>query len=380
MLGQARAEADTVQHRHLLEDAGPLTRRLCSLHDDLLARVPGVDRIACVLYDAGDDLLKTFVHSTRQGHPIVDYAARLSEVPSLRRLARLREYRVIDDIPREIGPNSTHSRWLLEQGYRSSFTVPLHDRTQTLGFVFYNSMLPYAFDSQMQQDLILYSSLINIAILAEPAEVASIVTAAQIAREFTGLRDFEVGAHLDRMARLAHLIARGLVESHGLTEAYIEQIYLFSRLHDIGKIGIPNSVLYRPGPLDTHERAMMEKHVENGLEIVDLILESLGLHGSDDAAMLRDIVGCHHELLDGSGYPMGLSGESISLAARIATVADIFDALTSSRPYKRAWSVNEAFEELLHLVRLGKLDADCVLALHRHRREAVEIVGEAEAA
>lgn len=370
------SSASAIEHRFPAEGEGPLARRLCRLHEDLLARVPDVDRIACALYQPGDDLLRTHVHSTRRGRPIVDYAARLQDVPSLQRLARLRQFRVIDDIPQEIGTGSVHSRWLLDQGYRSSFTVPLHDSGQVMGFVFYNSMQTGAFDPQRQQDLILYSSLINIALVAQPADAPSIVAAAQIAREFTGLRDFEVGAHQDRMARVAQLIARDMAPARGLTDRYVEQVYLFSRLHDIGKIGIPNSVLYRAGPLDAAERAKMEGHVGNGLGIVDMILDTLGMQGSEDAAILREIVGGHHEYLDGTGYPLGLKAPEIPLASRIATVADIFDALTSIRPYKRAWTPDEAFAELERLVAQGKLDGDCVAALQRNRADADRIVQE----
>lgn len=350
-----------------------LGSRLRQLHDQLLEVVPVVDRIGCALYDRRDDLLRTFVNSTRSGTPIAAYEWRLAHTPSLQELARHHGSRVIDDIPAVISGDTPHSRWLLEQGYRSSFTVPLLHRDRFIGFLFFDSLQPAAFSAPVQRSLELFAVLVNLTIGQELDLVRSIATSAQVARDFANLRDTETGGHLERMAQYARLIGRELQASQGLSDEYIEHLYLFAPLHDIGKIGIPDEVLLKPGQLDAEQRRLMETHVRMGVELLEKLIGDLDLRERGEVAMMRNVVADHHECLDGSGYPRGLSGDAISLEARIIAVADVFDALTSHRPYKTPWSVEAALEQLERLVELGKLDGDCVAALRQRSREAEAI-------
>ncbi len=110
-------------------------------------------------------------------------------------------------------------------------------------------------------------------------------------------------------------------------------------MHDVGKIGIPDSVLLKPGPLDDGEWTVMRQHPAIGAEII-------GEHDSGILQLARSIALTHHEKWDGSGYPLGLQGEAIPLAARIVAIADVLDALTSVRPYKKAWSMDDAFAHI----------------------------------
>lgn len=369
-------ESDVTEElqRRVADSDNPLTRRLAQIHAELIDRLPAVDRIACALYEPKDDLLKTFVNSTRGGVPITAYQFRLSDSPSLSRLARERSTRLLSELADSIQPNSTHSKWLLDQGYHASFTTPIFNGDQLLGFVFYDSLQPAAFDDRTKRDLILYATVMNLAIQTELATIRAILAAARLARDFADLRDFETGAHLDRMARYARLIARILLPTHGLSDEYVERLFLFAPLHDIGKIGIPDSILLKPGPLTPEERAVMQTHVAKGEEIVARILDELSLTDLPDAQVLRDVVGCHHELLDGSGYPRGLRGDAISLTARIITVADILDALASRRPYKHPWSLDDALQELHRMAAAGKLDPACVAAVAAGRAEVAAII------
>lgn len=367
-------EATQELQRRVSESGNPLTQRLAQIHAELIDRIPAVDRIACALYEPKDDLLKTFVNSTRAGVPIAAYQFHLSDSPSLSRLARDRSTRLLSELADSIAPNSPHSRWLLDQGYRSSFTMPIYHRDALLGFVFYDSTQPAAFNDRTKRDLILYATMMALAIQTELATIGAILAAARLARDFTDLRDFETGAHLDRMARYARLIARHLLPTHGLSDEYIERLFLFAPLHDIGKIGIPDAVLLKPGPLTPEERAVMQTHVAKGEEIVDRILAELDLAGLPDAEVLRDVVGRHHEFLDGSGYPRGLSGDAIPLTARIITVADILDALASRRPYKHPWTLDDAILELRRMANAGKLDPACVAAIEAERTEVAAII------
>lgn len=144
-------------------------------------------------------------------------------------------------------------------------------------------------------------------------------------------RDNDTGDHLGRVGALTHAIARAL----GLDDDYCELLSLASMMHDVGKIGVSDTVLLKPGRLDPEERAAINKHASFGYEI----LAGTGIPLVDLAA---DIAYSHHEHWDGAGYPRNLAGEDIPLPARIVAIADVFDALVSTRPYKRAWSLEDA--------------------------------------
>ncbi|MDY7537069.1 response regulator [Undibacterium sp. RTI2.1] len=144
-------------------------------------------------------------------------------------------------------------------------------------------------------------------------------------------RDPETGAHILRMAHYSALIAKCL----NLTPEYQQTLLEAAPMHDIGKLATPDHILLKPGRLDADEMAIMKKHAEIGAEI---------LSGSNASLiqLAAEIAGAHHEKFDGSGYPAGLVGNDIPLSGRIVAVADVFDALTSERPYKKAWSLDDA--------------------------------------
>ena len=174
-------------------------------------------------------------------------------------------------------------------------------------------------------------------------------------------RDAGTSANLARLARVAGLIA----EEMGLFEDEVRTIELAAPLHDIGKIAIPDAILMKPGPLDEAELAVMRRHPQIGHEL---------LLGSQNRfiQMSATIALRHQERYDGSGYPDGLVGEAIPLEARIVAVADVFDALISTRPYKRAWTLDETLEYIDQ--QSGKLfDPRCVDALLRNRERLQEI-------
>jgi putative two-component system response regulator len=144
-------------------------------------------------------------------------------------------------------------------------------------------------------------------------------------------RDNETGLHVIRMSHYAKILALAA----GFSPDEAEDIFHAAPMHDVGKIGTPDAVLLKPGKLEPDERAIMELHVEMGAEI-------LGEHSSPLLQLARRIALFHHEKFDGSGYPHKLAGEDIPIEARIIAIADVFDALTSERPYKREWPVEEA--------------------------------------
>ena len=330
--------------------------------------------MACALYDPGMDLLKTFVNSTVGGEPLKAYQYKLSDSPSLVAIKESQKPRIIDDIASTLTSDTEHTRWVKQMGFRSSYTVPIYHQGVFEGFVFFDSREPAAFTPEVVHQLEVYVNLILLIVAHEIPTVQALVGSVRVARDFTGFRDEETGAHLDRMSRFSRLIARGLVRSHGLTDEFVEQVFLFSPLHDIGKIGIPDSVLRKPGPFTAEERKVMESNVHLGVKMVDRLVDDFSLRAVAGVKCLRNLVSGHHEFLDGSGYPLGNKGDDVPLEARIVTVADVFDALTSRRVYKSAWGIDEALDALDKMVSEGKLDKDCVDALRANKEEAKQII------
>ena len=351
-----------------------LGERMSALHAHLRRAVPAVDRLFCALYDPEVDLLKTFVSSTIGGEPLKAYQYKLSDSPSLMALKGEGQSRVIDDIGEVLKTDTEHARWVKSMGYRSSYTVPIYHQGIFEGFLFFDSYERAAFTPEVVRELEIYINLIMLMVSHEVTTIQALIGSVRVAHDFTYLRDEETGTHLDRMSRICRLIARGLAKSHGLSDEFIEQLFLFSPLHDIGKVGVPDEVLHKPGGLTPEERAIMESHVALGVEMIDRLIDDFNLRTVAGVGILRNLVAGHHEFLDGSGYPRREKNDNIPIEARIVTVADIFDALTSKRAYKGAWSIEEAFDTLDRMVAEGKLDADCVAALRAQKDEAVKII------
>ena len=144
-------------------------------------------------------------------------------------------------------------------------------------------------------------------------------------------RDTDTGDHIARVAGYVGIIAANL----GFDPAEIRILKLASTMHDVGKIGVPDAILLKPGPLTVEERAEMEKHAERGRRILEGST-------SDVVRLAAEIAESHHERWDGTGYPKRLRGEAIPISGRIVAVADVFDALVTERPYKASWPLERA--------------------------------------
>lgn len=164
--------------------------------------------------------------------------------------------------------------------------------------------------------------------------------------EVVGQRDLETGAHIRRIGRHAALLAR----ASGLPEEEARNVGLAAPMHDVGKVAIPDAILLKPGPLTPGEREVMQRHTQIGHDI-------LANSGSPLLDLAASIALTHHERVDGTGYPEGLRGEEIPIAGRIVAIVDVFDALTSERPYRAAMNDEEALA-IMHERRGTHFDAE----------------------
>ena len=259
---------------------------------------------------------------------------------------------------------------LLAPGFRSADAA----RERMSGFLELASRVPADFGPDADGRRAAFVKLAALLMCRESFGLAATTTPAETGDEAARMHESGLLDHLQRVAHFSRLIARRLAGSHGLTDDFVEQVFLFAPLHDVGKAGISTDILLKPGRLSPHERTVMASHVTIGMQIVETLIVRFDLGDLAGIDVLRNIVAGHHEKLDGSGYPLGLGGDAIPLESRIVAVADIFDALTSHRAYKEAWPAASAFAALEALAADGKLDPACVAALCTCQDECREIM------
>jgi HD-GYP domain-containing protein (c-di-GMP phosphodiesterase class II) len=350
----------------------PLRDKLIQTHRVVQKKLPFVARIAITLYDPKTSLLKTYLHSSGEDDPLSLYHVSLSEAPSLADMLREGRPRVINNMLTFESGKREHTRRIGRQGYAASYTMPMFNNGAFVGFIFFNSYERDVFSEPALNYLDVVGHLISLMVLNELTAMRTLAAAVRTTSRFTHARDVETGSHVDRMSRYARLIARELATRHNLDDDYIEHVFMYSPLHDIGKIAIPDRILLKPGRLDAQETEIMRSHARKGREIIDEMLANFGLDAMQHVNILRNIAEHHHEAMNGKGYPAGLEGGDIPLEARIVAVADVFDALTSRRSYKGAWTNDEAFATLQRLAG-EQLDAECVEALMRGRKDVERI-------
>ena len=356
-----------------LNERVSLAAKVESVHGLLREHLPFIDRIAADIYDRKTDLLETVVEISASEQIVANYQTRLEEASAVRAMLQSSRPNVmVHKLGRYRQLGEYGSCQKVQVGYASNCTMPMYDTGEFFGFLYFSSFESDVFDSKAIHTLDLFGHLISLAIINDISKRRILAGTLKAARTFTIQRDAETGSHVDRMAYYVWLIAKDLSSRLGLTDDYVEKLFLFAPLHDLGKIAIPDSILLKPGKLSPHEFEVMKTHTIRGRQLVDELIDDFALDKLDGVNTLRNIATFHHEALNGTGYPLGLKADEIPLEAKIVSVADVFDALTSKRPYKRALSNDEAFA-MLDEMSGTKLDPECVRALANHRQEILKI-------
>lgn len=357
---------------HELNERIPLRDKLVATHRSVSEIFPFIVRIAIAIYDPETSILKTYMHSSGEDSPLDNYQALLDDAPSLKTILQKGLPRVANNLVTFEDGKQEHTKRIGRQGYAASYTLPMFNNGAFFGFIFFNSNEKDVFDENVLRQIDIYGHLISLMVLNELTSIKTLTAAVKTTGSITHLRDPETGSHLDRMSRYSRLIASTLADKYNLDDSYIEHIFMFAPLHDIGKIGIPDNILLKPDKLNENERETMKTHVQKGRGMIDDLLNNFGLDNVEHLDMLRNIAEFHHEAVNGKGYPSGKKGGEIPLEARIVAVADVFDALTSKRPYKEAWD-NQRAIDMLNKLAGETLDQDCVDALLKNLDTVEEI-------
>lgn len=265
---------------------------------------------------------------------------------------------------------------LASDGKRSALFVPLKQSSGDDAVLVFASSQTDAYTPEHVEFLTNLAAqiaqILEKTIVMEGLIVAAVEGLAKLAES----RDPETGDHLVRMSLYSAIIAEelGKDEAHRerITPAYVRDVFRFAPMHDIGKVGINDDILLKPGRLDSVERAEMERHPVIGGQVLRRSEAQMISLGHSIFRTGIEIAEGHHEKFDGSGYPGGLKGEAIPLAARIIAVADVLDALTSKRPYKEAWPMEKALKTINN--DSGKhFDPAIVAAMNRSLPKVMEV-------
>lgn len=269
---------------------------------------------------------------------------------SLKEVIESRTGRITNDLVDQLKkrPNSKQLRLIVEEGIKSNLILPLMINDIVFGILFFSSRKK---DNYNEKDLELgtkiareISGLLNTTYLIKKVFTTMTNSFAHLVEE----RDGITGAHLLRMTEYSRLIAEELIMYENLDyrvkQSFVNDINNHAAVHDIGKIGIPDSILKKPGKLTEEEREIMKTHTTIGRDILEKVEEDLKIFNKNFLKTAIDIAEGHHERWDGKGYPNGLKGKDIPLAARIVSIGDVFDALTSKRTYKDDFGYEKSVE------------------------------------
>jgi response regulator RpfG family c-di-GMP phosphodiesterase len=341
---------------------GKKTEEIFMTLNSILKKTIPFNRLSLAIIEEGTRTVATkLVHSDRTVVLGIGERYPLSE-SSLFDVAQRKDVLLINDLREYLShhPESRSTIALLEEGMRSSLVLPLIINNITRGFLIFNSEEPGAFTEEhivfmksisgqisfsiqrgeLLDQLELHSKNLEHLVKVRTHEILKTQKTTIFAlSKLAEVRDPETGEHLERIRNYSVLIAQILKYSGNeieITNQYLRDLYDSSILHDIGKVGIPDHILLKPGPLTREEFDIIMTHTTIAYQALKLASKDLGENSFLNMAM--DITLYHHEQWVGGGYPTGRSGADIPLSARIVTIADVYDALISRRPYKEPYS------------------------------------------
>jgi HD-GYP domain-containing protein (c-di-GMP phosphodiesterase class II) len=337
----------------------PFKEVLANIYNTFLQYIP-YTHIGVALIDEDRKIITASYAASGQYHEnlhvrILGSKVALKET-SLSSIVESGKERIINDLEEYVKgkPLKDYNKVLLEEGIRASITFPLKNNNEVIGIIFFSSNTKNVYKNEHIRFLRTLANSISLSlekdIFIEDMIISSTLALAKLTEE----RDNETGEHLQRMKIYSRMIAEFLSKEEkykGLIDvSYINNIERFAPLHDVGKVAIRDEILLKPGKLTKEEFEIMKTHATYGAKVLRLADDSLKKKGRSIFKLAIQIAEGHHEKWDGSGYPYGKSGEAIPLSARIVAMADVFDALTSERPYKKPFS----FEDSVKIITEGK--------------------------
>lgn len=296
---------------------------------------------------------------------------------SLERIVRDGTPRVINDLEKHTkNKESEYNKILLEAGVKSSITLPLMVNEKPIGIIFFSNVKRNIYREEHIEFLKTLSTSIAISLNKNIFIDEMLYSTLLALTKMAEARDEDTADHLDRMTAYSVKITEFLLYDkqyeEEITVPFLKGIERFSPMHDIGKVGVKDGILLKPGKFTTDEYEEMKKHVAYGADVLRTAESNIAKHRYSMFKMGIEIVEGHHEKWDGSGYPYKKSGKDIPLSARIVAVADVFDALTSKRPYKEAYG----FEESINYIINGRghhFDPIIIDSLIKHKEELYDL-------
>ncbi|UYP00153.1 HD domain-containing protein [Oceanotoga sp. DSM 15011] len=345
-----KTSKELILNRRLIDlgNFGTLSELLPKVMEQIENYIP-VDRLSVAFIDSFDNVIaETAVSKLKEVYLEPGFIESIKKT-TLEKITKEKDnYRIINDLEKHFNTiNKSQSTFLLlKEGIKSSLTAPIFFDGKCYGFIFFSSKdkNSYNEDHKKFAKKIVYTLKQNI--------YSHFIVQQMIAATASGFvkivegKDNETGNHIVRVSNYSRIIAKEIAkEDKKMTPDKIREIYLFSPLHDMGKVGIPDGILLKPGKLTKEEFEIMKKHVNIGTKILTNMNQKLkSFINYDFLNTAIEITSDHHERYDGSGYPKGKKGKEISMSGRIVAIADVFDALTSKRPYKEAFSIEESLD------------------------------------
>lgn len=268
--------------------------------------------------------------------------------------------------------DAQYNRILIEAGIKSSITLPLKVNEKPIGIIFFSNTNKDVYREEHIEFLKTLSNSIAISLNKNIFIDEMLYSTLLALTKMAEARDEDTGDHLERMKEYSVRITEFLIEDNmyeeEITIAFLKGIERFSPMHDIGKVGVKDGVLLKPGRLTDDEFGEMKKHVIYGVDVLKTAEKNIAKQQYSMFKMGIEIVEGHHEKWNGTGYPYRKAGTDIPLSARIVAIADVLDALTSKRPYKDAYNFEESMNYIIN--EKGRhFDPYIIESLIKHKKE-----------